>query len=123
MWTLENLDQFHGRFKKFAKKNPGETAQVMDNLIAYQVSLDSGVKPMQLTGLTFVRNEGTDVHAIDQKPLGKGFIALRLYVHPEEETEIIHVITLGDKKQQPGDIKDARQYVVKLRKNRQKKAS
>ena len=89
----------------------------IDNLDTYFVSLTQGAKPMQMVKHSFVHNEQMGVHAIDQSPLGKGAKTLRLYVYPDEETSILHVITIGDKNQQPDDVNECCKYVKALRKD------
>ncbi len=88
---------------------------VLDNLDTYLVSLNQGVRPLQLFQHSFVHNEQKGVHAIDQSPLKKGFKELQLYVFAEEEPQALHVLTNGDKSQQSGDVNDCAKYVDELR--------
>ncbi len=93
----------------------------MDNLDTYLVSLNQGVKPMQLVKHSFVHNEQMGVHAIDQSPLKKGTKSLRLYVYPEEERSILHLITFGDKDRQSDDVNECCEYVAELRKEQKRR--
>ena len=114
MWTIKRTDSLASRLKKLEKKNGREVRAVLDNLDTYLVSLNQGVRPMQLFQHGFVHNEKKGVHAIDQSPLKKGFKALRLYVYPDESTHTLYVITLGDKSQQPNDVNDCARFVDAL---------
>jgi hypothetical protein len=115
MWSIIRTDSLASRLKKLEKKNGREVRAIFDNLDTYLVSLNQGVRPMQLFQHSFVHNEKKGVHAIDQSPLKKGFKTLRLYVYPDEPTRTLHVITLGDKSQQASDVNDCARYVDTLR--------
>jgi hypothetical protein len=39
----------------------------------------------------------------------------RLYIYPDVDKEIIHIITLGDKGMQKADIKTCNEFVKRLR--------
>jgi hypothetical protein len=39
-------------------------------------------------------------------------------VYPDEDEEVLHIITLGDKRSQPDDIALCRQFVTELRKTK-----
>ncbi len=57
--------------------------------------------------------------ATDQKGGGKNLAQTRLYVYPDTETEILHLITLGDKRSQKDDIATCRSFINELGKERQ----
>ena len=117
MWTIQVHDGVEKRFKRFEKKWPHELANLNANLDQLFVSLQAGIRPEQLKReLRFVRSEPKGVLAIDQKGPGKGakLVAIRLYVYPDEETSILHLIGLGDKSSQPDDIECASAFVVNL---------
>lgn len=73
---------------------------------------------MQQVKAGFLHPEPQGVLAIDQKGSGKALAETRLYVYPDEDDEIAHVITLGDKRSQPDDIALCRQFVAELRKKK-----
>ena len=103
MWKLEESVGLGlaKRAKKFQKSNHAEFQQVMVNFNTYHVTLKSGSTPLKaFDGLDFVRNEGEGLYAIDQTPLRKGHLALRLYVYPCEYASTIYVLQIGTKSQQ-----------------------
>ena len=95
---------------------------MFDNLDTYMAALNNGVKPMQVVQLGFVHNETKGVHAIDPSPLKKGALATRLYVYPDQETETVHVLTVGDKNSQSTDVNDCSQWVTRLLKQQAEQA-
>ena len=119
MWALQRGKSLKRRLKKFEKKHRNEVKAIFDNLDTYMVSLNQGVKPMQLFQHRFVHNESNGIHAIDQTPVKKGALALRLYVYPDEETQTVFVLTLGDKSSQSRDVQVCLQIVRDLRKGRE----
>jgi hypothetical protein len=119
MWKLELTDEYERRHKRYAKNHPRELQAVLDNLDTYFKSLEAGVNPLQIKH-GFLHNEPLGVVAIDQKGGGKNLAQTRLYVYPDTETEVLHVITLGDKRsQKKEDIPTCRVFVNSLRKERQ----
>ncbi len=116
MWKIEWTPRFAKQHRKLEKKHRQEVEAADNNLDDYFVSLNQGVKPMQLVKHGFVHNEQNGVHAIDQSPLGKGFKALRLYVYPDTKTSILHAITMGDKDKQSRDVNECCLYVGDLKK-------
>ena len=66
----------------------------------------------------FLHPEPLGVIAIDQKGGGKALDETRLYVFPDEDEEVLHIITLGDKRSQADDIALCRQFVTELRKTK-----
>ena len=118
MWKLEESFGLGlaKRAKKFQKSNHAEFQQVMVNFNTYHVTLKSGSTPLKaFDGLDFVRNEGEGLYAIDQTPLRKGHLALRLYVYPCEYASTIYVLQIGTKSQQNDDINECRRIVRKLK--------
>lgn len=105
--------------KWFSKKRPKELISVHDNLDTYLAALNSGTKPIQLTNLGFVHPEQRGVVAIDQKGGGPGLAECRLYVYPDEQTEVLHVLLLTEKKgkkQQNQDVQACVKFVESLKK-------
>ena len=118
MWTLAPTGEYQRRHKRDVKDHPRELQAVLDNLDTYFKSLEAGVKPLQIKH-GFMHNEPLGVVAIDQKGGGKNLAQTRLYLYPETETGLLHVITLGDKHSQKDDIATCRTFVTELRKGRQ----
>jgi transcriptional regulator with XRE-family HTH domain len=94
MWKLAPTDEYQRRQKRYEKDHPRELQAVLDNLDTYFKSLEAGVKPLQIKH-GFLHNETLGVVAIDQKGGGKSLAQTRLYVYPEAETELLHVISLA----------------------------
>ena len=114
-WTLETSDFYTSRFRRFQKKHPLEAEVVLDNLDYYFKALCDGTNPINLKA-GFVHDEPDGIKAIDQKG-GKGrLMQCRLYVFPDEKTKVLHVISIGTKIDQSGDIKECRSYIKPLKK-------
>jgi hypothetical protein len=113
-WKIENSSLFVSRFKKFQKKHPSEALAVLNNLDTYFKALSEGINPLQIKA-GFIHHEPEGIKAIDQKG-GKGnLMQTRLYIYPDTATEILHVISIGTKQDQGGDIAECRQYIRPLK--------
>lgn len=115
MWKSKISADYERRHKKYLKRHRRELLAVLNNLDTYAKALGRGVKPLQITG-GFIHPEPHGVVAIDQQGGGASLKETRLYVFPEVETEVLHVITLGDKGSQGRDIETSSAYVMQLRK-------
>ena len=106
MWTIESQDDVEKRLKKFRKRWRHEVANVFANLETVFKALRLGVKAEQLKKMGFVHSEPKSVLAIDQKGRGKGarMKQFRLYIYPDEDKQVLHAITLGNKGTQSDDI-------------------
>lgn len=91
---------------------------MLNNLDTYMEHLQAGVKPQQVTH-GFVHSEPHGIVAIDQKGGGSGLKETRLYLFPDEDTQIVHVLTLGDKETQKEDIRCCSEFVLELREKRE----
>lgn len=116
MWELKWTTTYESRLKRLMKANPKEIHQTLNNLETYKVALENGVKPMQIVKLDFVRNAQLGIHEIDQTPLKKGKLAIRLYLYPSESEKTLYLLTIGDKDQQADDIRECSKFVRELRK-------
>jgi len=113
-WKIEKSDFFDNRFRKFEKKHPAEAVAVLNNLDTYFRALSEGVNPLQIK-VGFIHHEPEGIKAIDQKG-GKGnLMQTRLYIFPDMAKEILHVISIGTKQDQSGDISECRQYIKPLK--------
>lgn len=117
MWTLAKTDEYERRHKRFEKKRPRELAAVLDNLDTFFTALQGGAKPQQIR-MGCIHAEPHGVLALDQKGGGKNLAQTRLYIYPDPDAEIVHVITLGGKDTQAEDIKLCSEFVEQLRKNK-----
>ena len=121
-WQLEHTDRYLRDHFHYKKKNPHELAAVLENLDTYFKALDAVGNPLQVTA-GFLHPESDGIIAIDQRG-GRRKIKLqqtRLYVYPDVQMTILHILTLGDKKTQRDDINFCRSFVKKLREGRDAK--
>ena len=97
------------RRRKFEKKKKRQLAAVDVNLATYFRALEFA-NPLQIKH-GFVHPEPLGIVAIDQSGGGHGKLAeTRLYVYPDTETQLLHLITIGDKNTQAEDIQFAKDY-------------
>jgi hypothetical protein len=88
---------------------------MLSNLETFFRALQEGTNPMRIT-LGFIHHEPAGVKAIDQKgSSSKKPAQTRLYVYPEEQRKILHLITVGDKTNQGKDVNYAKRFVADLR--------
>lgn len=87
----------------------------MDNLDRYFQTVSSGVHPQFVVG-GYIHDEAKGVKAIDQRGGRKGKLKqTRLYLYPEAEARVIHLIIIGDKHSQKSDIKQSSDFVIGLK--------
>ena len=110
-WSLQRTTRFNNRYKKLLKKHRAECHNAANNLNKYLQGLREGGKPAQLSVHGFVHNEGEGAYALDQSGDLKTTAAIRLYVFPDELTQVLHVLTIGDKSTQGRDVNDVHQWV------------
>ncbi|OHB74470.1 MAG: hypothetical protein A2W17_02685 [Planctomycetes bacterium RBG_16_41_13] len=116
-WKLEPSPFFDSRFKRFQKKHANEAKAILNNLDTYVSTLNEGVHPINIKA-GFIHHEPDGIKAIDQKG-GKGkLMQSRLYIYPHTETKTLHVISIGNKTDQKGDINECRDYIKPLRKGK-----
>lgn len=115
MWKLEPEDEYLKQRKWYEKKRAKELEAVEANLKRFLMALQAGAKPQNIVGKWASHNEGFGVRALDQTGPVKGKLAAtRLYIFADEETEILHVITLGDKQSQGEQVQYCKQWVRSL---------
>ena len=101
--------------KHYEKKHPAELIAILDNLDRYFKAVSHGAHP-QFIVAGYIHDEGKGIKAIDQKGGGRGKLQqTRLYIYPDLEMKTIHLITIGDKQSQRADIKQASDFVIKLK--------
>ena len=114
MWNVETTDEFERKHRQFEKKHQRELAAVLENLQQYLDALNEGGRAETIK-FGFLHNEPKGVKAIDQKGGGNKLKQTRLYTYAYLDGETLYLITLGDKKSQPADIKLCASFVEKLR--------
>lgn len=119
MWKIEITDDYKRSHKWFEKKRPRELKAVLDNLDTFHKALTDGLMPQQIK-MGCIHPEPHGVLAIDQKGGGKSLSQTRLYIYPDIDTKILHIITLGDKGSQQKDIGLCNDFVARLRSETQK---
>lgn len=120
MWELKRYAEFEQRLKKVIKHNRNEVTNALANLNSYFESLNLGLKPPQIIR-GYVHSEPKGIAALDQSGPLKTSKVIRLYVYADEDTQILHILTLGDKGSQSDDIKNCKATVDKLLQSNTKK--
>ena len=127
MWELEPTDQYDRDFKKYQKKHENELLAVLENLEQYLDVLKEGVNPAQAFAmLGFLHREGIGIVAIDQKggatrrkstdlPKKKrrSLQQTRLYIYPEINRKLLHLLAIGNKNSQHSDVQHCKKFVRK----------
>jgi hypothetical protein len=114
-WALQYADDFKPRWNRFQKKHRSEAEAMAKNLDKYFKALSAGVHPMQIGG-GFIHAEPKGIKALDQKGSATPKpTQTRLYIYPEIERGLLHIVTVGTKSDQRGDIKTVEAYVERLR--------
>ena len=113
MWKTQPDDEYIKRAKKWPKKYRRELLAVHNNLDTFLGALNCGAKP-EHARFGFIHPEPRGVLAIDQKGGGSSLKETRLYTFPEADTQVVHLITLGDKDSQEADVRYASEFVDEL---------
>lgn len=112
-WHFETTDLFLRRQKEFDKKRPGQLKAVLRNLARYQKMLDEA-PVAQLISANFIHPEKRGIVAITQQGFNPKQPPTRLYLYAAQNSKIVYLITIGDKRTQPGDIEDCYQFIRTL---------
>ncbi len=112
-WIIKYVSSYPAkRGKDLARKHKKEVGNIMLNFTKYIELLDTDEKPVDLLKyLSFVRNEGKGLYAIDPRPPAKAY-PLRLYIYPKNG--IVYVINIGDKNTQKKDVPAAHKVIEDL---------
>jgi putative component of toxin-antitoxin plasmid stabilization module len=113
MWKLQPETDYERRAKNWPKKHQREFVAVHDNLDTLLKALNSGAKLEQIK-FGFMHPEPRGVIAIDQKGGGRGLKETRLYTYLNRASQLVHLITLGDKNTQSADIRYTSEFVASL---------
>ncbi len=119
MWKLQPEDEYEKGVRKWPKKYRRELLNMQDNLDTFLRALNQGAKLEQIK-FGFIHREPRGVLGIDQRGRGKGLKQTRLYTYPNRSTQLVHLITIGDKGSQKADIEHCNQFVDNLT-NREEK--
>ncbi len=113
-WRISGCDDYLKRVKEFGKKYPHEIRAVAQNLRTLMNALDLGTKPEQLKLLGFVHgNYDLGILSLDETGHDKPSKpkALRLYVYPCIEEQVVYAMLLGQKDGQQADVKLCKHFV------------
>ena len=122
MWEPHPSVDFERRLKKYSKRHRQETLNALANLATYLEGLRAGLTPQKLIR-GWVHAEPKGIKAIDETGPKNPRKAIRLYVYPEEDRELLHVLLIGDKDTQSDDIKQCSVFVDNLLANSRDKQS
>ena len=113
MWEVEPTTQWSKDRKWYEKKRPAELAAVLHNLQRYLDQLNLAPNPRVVQG-GYLHHEPGGVVAVDQKGAGGNLQQTRLYTFADPDSKTLHLITVGDKHDQPSDIKFCSDFVKSL---------
>ena len=113
VWQLEPTTQWEKDQKWYARKHPAELAAVLRNLDRFleHLRIAPNSKAIQAG---YLHPEPAGVVAIDQKGGGANLQQTRLYVYADDATQIVYLITIGNKDTQSGDIALAREFAESM---------
>jgi mRNA-degrading endonuclease RelE of RelBE toxin-antitoxin system len=114
-WSIERSELFERRLKKYRKKHKAAVKQVLSNLEDYLSALQEGVDPYQFQA-GFYHAEPHGIRAIDQKGAKTKLTETRLYLYPDKEQKILHLVTIAGKQKQQIDINECKSFVEKIKK-------
>jgi hypothetical protein len=109
-WRLQPSAQFSHIAKWYEKKHPNELTAILNNTTRY-LSLLNACKNAAVAQAGYLHHEPCGVKAIDQKGGGRNLQETRLYTYADDTTRILHLITIGNKDEQPSDIEFSKQFV------------
>ena len=114
-WKINSEHAEFNRFKAYRKKHPRETDSCFRNLAELVETLNRNVNFAQIK-FGFLRAEGRGIWRIGQT--GTPHAAeTRLYVYLFFQGETIYPLTIGDKKQQPGDLRRCAERVEEIKRS------
>lgn len=103
MWELQPTDQYERDLRWYQKKRPRELAAILSNLQRYLNQLNAAPNAASvMAGYLHPKQNG--VVAVDQKGGGGNLQETRLYAYAEDVGKVLHLITIGNKGTQPGDV-------------------
>ena len=114
MWKVEPTTTFQKDLKFYAKRHPRELAAVLRNVDRYlaQLNCSPNSKAVQAG---YLHSEPMGVVAVDQKGGGSNLQETRLYTIADEVQNVLYLITIGNKAEQPTDIEFSKEFVKSIR--------
>jgi len=120
-WTLRITDKYERKHKHYEKKNPEILSALANNLNCYHDSLKKNILPQNITAGFIHSKYPHGIKSIDQSGGERKLKEARLYIYPDTDEEVLYLLTIGDKKSQPGDVKICNAYVKDLNKKKKGK--
>lgn len=113
-WQIEPTTQWRRDVRFYERKRPDELAAVMRNLERYvkQLSLAANSRAV---AAGYLHNEPLGVVAIDQRGGGGNLQETRLYTYADDRSQVVYLITIGNKDDQTSDIALSKEFVETLR--------
>lgn len=114
-WKLiQDVNYPINRQNKMGKKQQTLITNMLSNLATFKECLEEGVHPEQAKRvLSFIHDERKGLLAIDQRP-PVGGPQLRLYIYPNINEKILHILGIGNKKRQSVDIQKCYRRMVRI---------
>jgi hypothetical protein len=112
-WDVQQSEGFEKVVKWYNKKRPNELAAVLGNVDRLLDMLNKFQNAPIRAG--FIHPEPMGVFAVDQRPVPHIEVT-RLYTYPDHSTKTLHLITIGNKKEQDSDIEYCKEFLKNLKK-------
>ncbi len=121
MWKFERDTEFDRQLRKWPKKHKRELLAMIDNLDTLAEALNGGLRIEQAKRhFRFVHgNYSLGFISIDQRGPGSGKKQTRLYAYADEDNEVLHQLTLGDKDSQKHNVAFCKDWVERFLKTTQ----
>jgi hypothetical protein len=113
MWSTEPTTQWQKDAKYYEKKHPDELAAVLRNLKRYLALLEVAPNPRAVQA-GFLHPEPMGIVAVDQRGGGGNLQETRLYTYAEAARDLLYLITIGNKNEQPADIELSKKFVESI---------
>lgn len=117
MYKITTEDDYDRSYSWYEKKKRPELRAVVDNLKKFLGALHDGAKLCHLHGKC-IHREPLGVIAIGQEGHGRNLGKTRLYLYPSEEDESLHLIVIGDERDQSRDIELCKNVVRRIEQER-----
>ena len=110
MWQLEPITQWERDKKWYEKKRPNELAAVLHNLKRYLAQLNAAPNPKAImAGYLHPRADGRGGGGSARR--GRQFAGNTALSLSGRRTEMLYIITIGNKDEQPADIEFCKEFV------------
>lgn len=112
-WRIETTTQFEVARRWYEKKRPAELAAVLNNLGRYFSLLNNAINAACVQA-GYLHHEPQGIVALDQKGGKPNLQETRFYLYPHQRTQVVYLITIGNKSEQHDDILLAKRFVDSL---------